>query len=65
MGSSKGGVAIGLNHVLRLDGEKMIQVAGSHVLKLDREKMIQVAGSNPTNATICHHQAVWPRNCES
>ena len=34
------GVAIGWNHVLRLDGEKMIQVAGSHVLKLDRVKMI-------------------------
>ena len=43
LGSSKGGVAIGLDHVLRLDGEKMIQVAGS----------------NPTNATIWHHQAAW------
>ena len=29
MGSPKGGVAIGLNHVLRLDREKMIEVAGS------------------------------------
>ena len=30
MNSSKGGLAIGWNHVLRLDGEKMVQVTGGN-----------------------------------